>query len=239
MELKHDLTREDYDSLYHLLRKLSNSDDEKGKRAIEGIFYHLSYGPDYEKLLAYAGFYGVRFLLPEVLELITTRPNLLYSQESRIVDIGCGLGWLGAGIAGELNLSSVFIDKRTNSVLGTLSLPNKPSVYFADLETIEGMKILKGILMPGDLIVMCDFLHCIGNPEALLRMLAPWPKVILEYTGSGDASILSSYFRQLTRYGATAYSPEHLMHMVRLATEATPYLTVVGPYSMLRVRGKS
>lgn len=115
---------------------------------------------------------------------------------SRVVELGAGLGWFGAEISARCAmLPVVTVDKRT-----------WPSISLvADLETKEGLDALAGELHPTDLIVMCDFLHCIDNPKKLLAALNIWPLAILEYCPHKNSHRFS-YSIQTSRYGALPLS---------------------------------
>lgn len=229
MEVSVNITKEDIDQLYHLLRKFSGSDEFR--EPVEDIFTHLFKGPRYCHLLAYSEFYGQRYLLLEVIKFIYEFH--LEDKFKRVVDLGCGRGWLGHGIAHHFNAWPVLVDKR-QTVGGNLE--ERAVIYHnVDLETEEGLVFLRSVLQPKDLIVMCDFLHCIENSKQLLEMLASHRIIILEYTSPNDYSRLSSYHRQLKRYGAMAFSSEQLTRIVREATGRAPKAIVMDPYLMLVV----
>lgn len=231
VEVSANITKEDVDQLYHLLRKFSNSGDEFIEPA-KSIFTHIFYGPAYENLLAYSEFYGQRYLLPKVIDLI----HKFHWEDKfkRVVDLGCGRGWLGYGVAHRFNKWPVLVDKRSNV---SAPLQDRTMFYCLNLETGKDLRYLKAVLEPKDLIVMSDYLHCIENPKQLLGVLESHSMIILEYTSSGNYSWLSSYYHQLKRYGATAFSSEQLTRIVREATGRVPKAVVMDPYLMMVVEG--
>ncbi len=244
MEVTRDITKDDMDTLYHLLRQISNSDDEELKMSVNGIVTHLFEGPSYKSLVGYSQFYGRRYLIPKVLHAIKTDPSLGLNQPGRfdrIVDIGCGLGWLGRGLSGHFNAQVLFIDKRDHISLQTMKewreLHFSFEVRYTDLEIEMGLGFLKSCLKDKDLVVMCDFLHCIDDPSSLLKLLAPWPMIILEYCSPKNYPWLCSFQKQLKRYGATAYHMGQLVTIVHNATGIEPKYVALDPYLMLVVGG--
>lgn len=211
------LTSNQLDELYHLLRCLSNGEDEEEIDAVLGLVRHLLEGSDYPGLIRYSKFYGERYLVGGVVQEIKRTDW----EFSRIVDIGSGLGWLGSGISARFGLIPVVnVDKRS-----------WPGVtLLADLETKEGVSDLLRTLGGGDLIVMADFLHCIENPEELTVKIKPWNKVILEYFPvNGDHR--SSYSRQILRYGALPLNSIELSELFPNAVREVH----IGPYELLLV----
>lgn len=187
------MTKEQLDELYHLLRVASNDTTPSGEEAacIRGLVGHLLLRPNYEALVRYCAMYGGKFLLEPTADMIidsSIRPN-------RIVELGAGLGWLGRGIAAKFGyLPTLFVDKRPWALIDEQ----------LDLEKPDDVEKLKTMLNPDDLIVMCDFLHCIEKPMDLINALADWNIVLLEYFPS-RVDYRESFDRQLYRYGASLF----------------------------------
>jgi len=190
--VKSTLTSEQYDELYHLLRLISNIGDPEETGAVNDLISHILGGGDYWGLINYSAYYGHRFIAADAVKAIKETGW----DFSRIVELGAGLGWFGAEISARYAmLPVVTVDKRT-----------WPSVTMvADLETEVGLEMLASELRPTDLIVMCDFLHCIDDPQELLVRLNTWPLAILEYYPEKSSRRLS-YSIQIARYGATPLS---------------------------------
>lgn len=198
------MTREEIDQLYHLLRKVSNIAGEidtttgltpaEEISVYEGLCRHLLSGGDYLALVRFSSYYGTKFLVEPTYEA-TKKTGWEFS---RIVEFGSGLGWLGRGLSARLGLlPCMFIDKRPWTLTDVV----------ADLETEKGREQVLGEMRDGDLIVMCDFLHCLDNPEEVLEPFSKWPMVVLEYMPTNPGH-RKSYFTQISRYGATPFHPE-------------------------------
>jgi len=214
------LTSAQFDELYHLLRCLSNEEDEEAIDAVLGITRHLLEGGDYTELTRYSKFYGERFLVSRVAQEIKTAGwDFL-----RVADIGCGLGWLGSGISARFGLLPVVkVDKRS-----------WPGVtLLADLETEEGVTELLRVLDPSYIVVMADFLHCIDHPEDLVVKLRPWNKVVLEYFPAHNP-YKASYSKQILRYGALPLNSIQLSELF----PTTVCHTHIGPYELLLVESE-
>ncbi len=211
-----------WDQLYHLLRVVSNSPDEEEHAAAAGITAHLMGGDGegyYEGLLAYLSHYGKRFLLEPVCKAITVRKL----EFNRVVEFGAGTGWLSEGVGKHFMVPYLQIDKRGWT----------PNTMVADLETEEGIKSVLEVLKPGDLIVMSDFLHCLGNPDMTMANFPDWNTVVLEYVPF-SAAHMRSYKTQLERLGATPFHDRGRIAQIftfrkRNTYDLDPYiLTIVG-----------
>lgn len=194
------MKRQDIEQLYHLLRLVSNiSEDHKMNTktcltpqeqvdVIYGLCRHLLAGGDYSALVKYSQYYGESYLLDPTFQAIKAtgwRPK-------RIVDFGAGLGWLGRGLAAKFGmLPALSVDKRPWSLISLV----------ADLETREGIDTILDELKDGDLIVSCDLLHCLEDPQQAMADFSEWPMAMLEYY-SPDEESRESYLTQIHRYGA-------------------------------------
>lgn len=219
------MNKEEIDELYHLLRRASNIrvDPTAGLTPLEeinilyGLCRHLLAGGDYAALIKFSQYYGRRFLLKPTCDAISKTGWAF----TRIVEFGAGLGWLGRGVAAEFNLlPTLFIDKRPWVMIDVV----------ADLETEKGIEVALSHLREDDLIIMCDFLHCLDAPEALVSTFQHWPIVILEYSPV-DPSHRESYSIQAARYGAKPIKPENYMTMFPGrkvdVKEADPYIILL------------
>lgn len=222
------MERQDFDTLYHLLRCVCNEGDTLQSTevtdAVYGLASHLLAGRDYLKLIQYSRYYGERFLLQPVYEAIRVKGW----QPTRFVEFGGGLGWLSRGLAhrfllpGELH-NILVVDKRRWSLIDLL----------ADLETTQGIKEVQQAMQDSDIIVMSDFLHCVVNPVEILTAFRDYPIAILEYAPIAHESWAHSYETQLVRYGGELFDRGRLTDIVRgLGRENTvidlePYVLVL------------
>ncbi len=185
------MNKADWDQLYHLLRTVSNDDIKEERQALAGLTGHILIpGGYYEGLLAYLRFYGMEFLLPSVCSTVIEQKL----KFGRVVEFGAGLGWLAVGMSERFGVPSLLIDKRK-----WLSF-----TMVADLETEEGVKTVLDMLKPDDLIVMCDFLHCIKKPGMVMAKFPDWNMAVLEYIPQTHTH-LSSYITQLEGCGASPF----------------------------------
>lgn len=194
------MKKPEIDQLYHLLRQASNISEERKINTktcltpqeqinvIYGLCRHLLAGGDYSALVQYSQYYGLSYLLDPVFDELK-RGNY---QPKRIVEFGAGLGWLGRGLSAKFGmLPTLFVDKRPWPLINLV----------ADLETGEGRDIVLDALQEDDLIIACDFLHCLDNPREVMADFSTWPAVILEYY-SANVEFTKSYSFQIHRYGA-------------------------------------
>jgi len=172
---------------------LNLTNDVQQKEAIRGITSHLTDpGGDYNGLLKYLAWYGESFLLPEVLDVL----HQSKAKFSRVVAFGAGLGWLGRGIAnGHGGLPALFVDKRQWVLTDII----------ADLETTNGRQRVLDALQPGDIIVMSELLHCLDNPEKMLKLFEKWPMLVVEYS-AWSARYMQSYNQQVAKFGCIPVS---------------------------------
>ncbi len=192
------MEKEFLDELYHQLRELSVTDDIQQKEAIKGITDHLttltSKG-DYTGLLRFLYYYGERYILPKAVQVM--RMSML--EPSRIVELGSGFGWLGRGLSIALNNTPVlFVDKRQWPLTDIV----------ADLESTNGQKRVLDELKDGDLLVMSEFIHCLGNPVEVMRKFKRWPALVIEYDAAYQP-MQGSYSNQIKRYGADPLGVDH------------------------------
>ncbi len=202
------MEKEQVDQLYHLLRQLSNEAADPSTTvdklsqltvsqeaaAIKGLINHLDKS-NYPQLLSFSTMYGMKYIVPAVAKII--KQNNV--QVNRFLDVGCGNGWLGINLSLRFNKSHVLIDKREH-IFGTIPL---------NFEIPKDMDTFKSMIADYDVITMCDFLHCVDNPKAILDAI-PWNNiVVVEYIPSKE-SYMDSYKSQLARYGASSFTHEEL-----------------------------
>lgn len=176
------------DNLYHNLQELCVTDDIQQKEAVLGITTHLAGYPDgdYSGLLKFLTYYGEKYLLPHAIKVLETNRM----KFSRVVDFGSGLGWLGRGIAHYAgDLPTLFVDKREWVLTDVV----------ADLESKRGRDRVLEEMKEGDLIVMCELLHCLDNPEKVLRPFTKWPMLVIEYH-PWSAGFMQSYNKQIAKF---------------------------------------
>ena len=181
------MNKVELDELYHNLRELCVTEDTQQKEAVLGITAHLTNpGGDYIGLLRFLSYYGENYILPRVLSAL--RSARIHME--RVVEFGAGFGWLGRGISNANNgMPVVFIDKRQYVFTDIV----------ADLETVQGRDRVLEQMKDGDLMVMSEFLHCVDNPEKVLRPFAKWPMLVVEYS-SLSSFYMKSYNEQIKRY---------------------------------------
>lgn len=190
--------KEQVDELYHLLRVASNTKGEEAA-ALYGLARHLLAGGDYLALIQYSAHYGRRFLVEPVIQHIKDTSW----QFSRIVEFGAGLGWFGRGLVSGFNYCPcMFVDKRPWTMIDVV----------ADLETEVGKKTVLSRMLPDDVIVMADVLHCLDDPKGIMSCFSQWPLAALEYC-SATRHYLESYSIQISRYGAQPVGVEQYKDM--------------------------
>ena len=181
----------EHDNLYHYLRRLAVDGSDEEINAVINLINHLLGGGDYQALTQYERFYGLEFIAEPVFNLIKEK-DWVYT---RVVELGAGTGWLSRYIASKSGMLPVFtVDKRPWARIDLV----------ANLETEEGVEALFGELRPGDLIVMCEFLHCVDGSDTLLNVLSGWNRLILERVPK-DPAHKDSFESQLIRFGAYPY----------------------------------
>lgn len=195
------MEKHELDTLYHLLRKVSNEGNQQTSTeitdAVFGLAGHLLAGRDYLRLIQYSRYYGEKFLLGSTYSAIENHRWF----PKRLVDFGAGLGWLSRGLAVKFKgiPEVVTVDKR----------PWGGTDVLADLEELKGIELVYSQMKNDDIIVMSDFLHCITNPKEILTRFSAWPMVILEYSPI-DEDWAKSYGEQVGRYGGNCITPEAL-----------------------------
>lgn len=194
------MEKQEIDQLYHLLRRVSNIFEDKKLstktcltpqeqiNVVYGLCRHLLAGGDYSALVQYSQYYGESYLLSPTFQAIKATGW----QPKRIVEFGAGLGWLARGLSAKFGmLPTLFVDKRPWPLINLV----------ADLETQEGVDKVLNELEDGDLIVSCDLLHCLEDPQQAMADFAEWPMAMLEYCPSSE-ELKGSYSTQIRRYGA-------------------------------------
>lgn len=184
------MNKKETDELYHQLRLLCVDGSITEKAAIGGITNHLTKPPgDYLGLLIFLAYYGEQFLLPEVSKALKASGI----KFNRVVDLGCGTGWLGRGLAREMgDLPTLFVDKRQWTMVDVV----------ADIESKNGVQRVTDELRSGDLIAMGELIHCLRDPIGTLGpIMQEYPAVIVEYNPVEGSSYADSYNRQIAMFG--------------------------------------
>ena len=215
--------KEQLDELYYLLREVFNEGNRQQTTEITDVVYglagHLLAGKDYLRLIQYSRYYGEKHLLQPTYEAILEKGW----NPQRFVDLGAGLGWLSRGLASRFRIKDVLtVDKRPWMAIDVL----------ADLELGSGLKKVGDQLKDGDVIVASDFLHCIEDPENILRAYPAYPMAILEYMPANKLWA-TNYREQIKRYGGNPIEPEALTGMLTSTPRKTdvedldPYLLIL------------
>jgi hypothetical protein len=201
------LKKPEIDQLYHLLRQASNISEKQGSydpdeqmSILYGMCRHLLAGGDYLALVQFSQFYGLNFLLDPVFNVIRKQDWHI----KRIVEFGAGLGWLGRGLSAKLGMLPLLsVDKRPWTQINLV----------ADMEMEEDRSDVFRAMKDGDLIVACDFLHCLDCPHEVMADFDRWPTAILEYRPTSKA-FAESYYQQITRYGALSLESAVLLGQI-------------------------
>ena len=158
------------DEFYHILRQLNLEDDLVQKEAVSGIVSHLmdSEG-DYVGLLRFLSYYGDKYVLPLAIDFLKDKASKF--EFTRVVELGAGFSWLSRGLGNAFNVPTLTADKRQWVFIDVV----------ADIETQQGVERVISELKDGDLIVMCDLLHCLDDPQKVMGHFSRWPKLVLEY----------------------------------------------------------
>lgn len=218
------MEKETLDELYHLLRKVENEahDTKNTKMAsiIRGLVNHVLGGGDYLALLQYLEVYGNNYLLERTCKAIQAHNW----KPERIVEFGAGLGWLGLGLASKFEtLHTLRVDKRHWMMTDLV----------VDLEEIVGRAKVREHMLPGDIIVMSDFLHCVDNPELILDAFADFPMAILEYAPS-NPDYRESYSQQLEHFGAHMLNADEYVDMLDSLSRTVDVVNI-DPYMLILV----
>lgn len=178
------VTQEDYDQLYHILRKIAIGKNKSEAVAAMSLSAYLLKQHNYLDLFEYSSFYGGRFLLAP----ITTQVAGTGWPIKRFVELGAGSGWLSGGLSGALGLDPpLLIDKRP-----------WPGTVIVDLES--SLPALPSHIKEGDIIVMADLLHCVTNGAEIIKTLNEWPIIILEFNTEADL-YGASFHIQVAKFG--------------------------------------
>jgi len=213
------LSKEEVNELYHLLRRVSLSDNYEETFALQGLMQHLSTGGDYLSLLKFTDWYGSTFLA----EAVRTAIVDFGVSFDRIVDIGSGLGWLGRTISSYFGMIPIVtIDKRRWTGVD----------YTLDIEEVEDLEKLISLLEKDDLVVMGQVVHCVRQPEVILQQFSHWPLLIVEYNAEHE-KYGQSYIDQCIKYGAEPFIPDQDFINTALPNRRTeiyqdePYLIIL------------
>ena len=204
-----EITQRDIDEYYHLLRKFSNYAADNGRafvpptdlmkyervEVLRGLSDHLLKGGDYNALIRFSQLYGTENILPRVVEAIESRGW----SPRRVIDIGCGLGWLGRGISSYFSISKVSIDKRRWPLVDKV----------LDVDTDNGLDELLKLTEDDDVLVGCEFLHCLERPFTFVDSTRMLNRIFIEYSPLSH-KMLNSYNEQIKRFGCTVVDMNEL-----------------------------
>jgi len=225
------MEKQEIDQLYHLLRQASNiSEDHKINTktcltpqeqvdVFYGLCRHLLAGGDYSALVKFSQFYGSSYLVEPTFNAIKT----VGWQPKRIVEFGAGLGWLARGLSARFGMMPyLLVDKRPWPLIDLV----------ADLETKEGRDLILNALREDDLIVACDLIHCLDDPNEIMDDFSSWPTIILEYYPVNE-EFKESYSLQIHRYGA--YPLTSIRQLEDVFPNRTSCTTDIDPYILMLV----
>jgi len=185
------MEREKVDRVYSDLRELSCGSLNTDKADIYKIARYLMVSDDYEDLLSFEEFYGTRFLLPVFRRIVNSWPF------DRVVDLGCGKGWLGSGLDSAFKPMDgcLYVDKR----------PWFDSVRILDLEKEDLGLFFENVIDSRDLIVASELFHCLNaeTQRVIIEHLKDHMFVIAEY-GSRIPEFTRTYDTQSSLKGCTA-----------------------------------
>ena len=198
------------DAIYHQLRTANTDVSSEGKVALERMARHLlSEDGEYPALLDFLAYYGAKYVLQDVINAII-HEDLKFN---RVIELGAGYGWLSEGIGKCFKVDYVKTDSR-----------GWPGIHrVIDIESVRGLWELSTKLVPTDLVVMSDVIHCL-EPEkrvTLMSTLKHNDVVVVEYLPTNTAH-MRSFNKQIRAKGCI---PVNRDDMMKLAGEKR---TVVG-----------
>lgn len=198
------LSQSEWLELYHLFRRART--DFVARQAFSSLAAHvLSFNlrvSTYPRLLEYSQTYGEKFILPDAAKDLLGYTALTGKSYMRIVDIGCGYGWLGRGLVAQ-GKQLLLVDSRKWT----------PDVSVRNLEKKPGINAFRSDLREGDFITMCDFLHCIepaAQSTLVNDVLREYPFLAIEFVGRSSADH-RSYKEQLKLFGASVLTTRDLL----------------------------
>ncbi len=193
------MKREEIDQLYHQLRRVCTESDGLEKNALHGLASHLlSHKGDYTGLLSFLDYYGAEYVLPDIKKLLMQAASKTGFDFMRVVELGAGFGWLGRGLSTAFSVPALLCDGRQWTGIDVV----------ADIESTNGIKRILDELLPGDLIVMADVLHCLDNPAHVLSHFCKYPMLIVEYRHINQ-DYMDSYNAQIAKFGCKIIADLH------------------------------
>jgi len=218
------ITVGDIDLLYHLLRKVHNSNDPELIESVSALSKHLLCGGDYPSLLKFLSYYGTNFLLEDIIPIM--RDIKQEEKFERVVEFGCGYSWLSLGLYPYLDYVPTWkIDKRNWSLVDLV----------ADLETTSGQQKVLDTLKPNDIIIMSEFIHCLDDPYNVMLPFKKWPKVVIEYMPTYPPDFSISYMEQISKYGCSPVTLTYLLNEV--FGKSISKVEDLYPYVLVYVKG--
>ena len=177
------------DQVYHQLRIANTELSDNERVELLYIAIHLlSKEGDYPSLLHFLSYYGSKFVIDDVVQLV----GISGIKFNRIIELGAGFGWLSKGLGEKFKVEYIQTDSRKWGNIRQV----------IDIETAQGIQELKNNLLPTDLIVMSDVIHCIkpGKRQSLIDSFPNNDILVLEYLPR-NAAQMRSFTKQIRLKG--------------------------------------
>lgn len=144
-----------------------NNDDRKKEEVISSDIVK-TFG-DYTGARSYLNELGAKLILPTALSIMDILAPPL--EFTRVVELGAGFGWMGRGISSYYKLPYLSVDLSDYA----------PVDIIADIESPQGQRVITDRLLPLDLIVMSEVIHCLKDPISAMKPFWAWPMVVIEF----------------------------------------------------------
>ena len=213
------MNEESIDQLYSNLRYLSYTEEPEWKKAISDLTNYLLGDGHYESLVNFESQYGKYFLLPHFINIACR----MEASIRRVVDLGCGLGWLGDGLhkALDLELPPLLVDKR----------PWTKDCFIFDLEQEDLCKLFDEYIKEDDLIVCSELIHCLDNVSKLrlIDTIKNYSFIICEF-GCSDRRLAETYDHQCILKGCSCMTASFIQSAMSLY-QYPARMSVIGPWA--------
>jgi len=189
------------DQVYHSLRVANTELPIDAVEALGRIAHHLlSKDGDYPALLDFLSYYGTKYLSADILSAVACSRI----QFERVVELGCGSGWTSNVISTRYGVPRLKTDNRQWS----------KDIVVIDLENVNGITHFKEMLVPNDLIVLSDVIHCLNLPtrSKLLYELIDYDVLVLEYLPE-RTTYTKSYSKQIRSKGCVPVNRRDMMQL--------------------------
>lgn len=170
---------------------------------------HDFYYPELAKFLEW---YGERYLLPKITDLIVESEMTKTHVFHQIVEFGPGTGWLIGHLAETFPHADHYaIDKRPELYLQRSNVTH----LTWNLEDADQVQILKkNFPFKNALIVANQFLHCIDHPERIVDEFSDQTWLVVEVDND---PILPHWALQMKQFGASPIGDRDLSKMFEQA----------------------